>query len=64
MNKIIEARKKAGFTQDALAAAVGCTQGNLSHIETGKQIASVELAKKLSEKLGIPVTDILFPAND
>lgn len=40
-------RAQLGVTQLALAQALGCTQGNLGHIEAGTQEITVQRAKKL-----------------
>lgn len=42
-------RSRLGATQCALADALCVTPANISHIETGKQSLSVELAKRLVE---------------
>lgn len=48
-------RKRAGFTQSALAAQLGIAQNYLSEIENGKRGGPVGLWLKLSTALGVPV---------
>ena len=45
------------FTQDDLAAAVGCSRVNITNIEAGKSKPSPDLAKRLADVLGIEWTE-------
>ncbi|SAI47561.1 putative zinc finger/helix-turn-helix protein%2C YgiT family [Bordetella ansorpii] len=47
MNPIKRIRQKLGLTQAELARALGQSQGNISHYETGRQTVPGEVAKKL-----------------
>lgn len=46
-------RQAAGMTQDALAAAIGCSKGQLSLMESGQRTISLEWAQKIERALGI-----------
>lgn len=41
--KLIERRKQAGYTQEALAETIGCVKMHISNIETGKTGASLSM---------------------
>ena len=65
MNTIKSIRERLGVTQTALAAGMGCTQGNVGHYERG-QTMPPDAAKRLIEyadSLGHPITfnDIYMP---
>jgi putative transcriptional regulator len=46
MNPVKAIRERLGLTQSALAAAMGCTQGNVGHYERGQTVPP-DAAKKL-----------------
>lgn len=46
-NRLTDIRKKLGISQAALATRWGMTAGNVSHIETGKQILTLDNAVAL-----------------
>ncbi len=48
---LICARKKAGFSQQALAKLLGTTQATISRVEQGKAAPHSELAEKWAETL-------------
>lgn len=50
--KLVEARKKAGFTQEILARTLNCTKGTISNWENGYSSPSLNDAIVLSEVLG------------
>ena len=57
-NKVREERRKAGLSQSALAAEVGCKQSALSGFEQGDGTKlNDETVRKLSEKFGIPLEE-------
>jgi phage repressor protein C with HTH and peptisase S24 domain/DNA-binding XRE family transcriptional regulator len=47
------ARRKAGLTQDALAAAIGCSKAQLSLMESGDRTVSPSRARAIEHALGI-----------
>lgn len=49
--RLIEARKKAGFTQEVLAKILACTKGTISNWENGYSSPSLTDAIRLSEIL-------------
>jgi len=46
-NRFSDIRKKLGLSQAQLAAMLGMTPGNVSHIETGRQILTLDNAVAL-----------------
>ncbi|MFI5003440.1 MAG: helix-turn-helix transcriptional regulator [Solirubrobacterales bacterium] len=50
-----EARRRAGLTQQQLAAKVGAGRVTIARIETGVQTPSLDVALALSRELGEPV---------
>ena len=52
-------RKQRGMSQAQLAKEIGCTQGQISHIERDLNGASPDLAKAISTFLGIPLDAIV-----
>lgn len=50
--------EKSGDTQEALAARVGTTQATISRLLSGRQGASLSLAKRLSKATGVPIENI------
>lgn len=68
MNSIRHIRERLQLTQAALAAALGVTQGNVSHYERGQGVPQA-VARKLIEVAsdrGVQVTfdDIYAPAQE
>ncbi|MBA8735358.1 helix-turn-helix transcriptional regulator [Chromobacterium violaceum] len=61
LSPLREARKRMGMTQPELARQVSVTQGHISRLESRKDNASPDLAKRLAQVLDIPVTKILYP---
>lgn len=59
-SKLREARKKAGLTQDDIAAAVGITRQAYNAIEQAKAVPSTEIALKLGRKLQASVEDLFY----
>lgn len=47
MNNIHTIRKRLGMTQVEFASAIGVTQGNISHIEQGRQEVSPAVARRV-----------------
>jgi SOS-response transcriptional repressor LexA len=52
-------QKKVGATAEDIAARMGRSRSNVSHILTGKQRMSLEWAKAFSEVLQVPVAEVL-----
>ena len=66
MNNVQTIRKRLGLSQAALAAAVGVTQGNISHIEQGRQEVTPSVARRIiavAADRGVPLgfDDIYAP---
>lgn len=57
--KIREARKRAKFTQEALANALGVKRSVISKYETGAIVPSVDTLEKISIILGVPVGELM-----
>jgi transcriptional regulator with XRE-family HTH domain len=49
---------KRGETNNALAAAVGCTPGTISQIIRGRLTPSADLKRRIAEHLGRPVDEL------
>lgn len=65
MSNIKVIRERLGLTQSALAAGIGCTQGNVGHYERGQAVPP-DAAKRLIEyakSLGYVITfnDVYMP---
>lgn len=46
-------RQSLGLTQQEMAERLGMARGTLCDIEKGRQLVSVELAKKIAKKAGL-----------
>lgn len=55
--KIRAARKRAGLTQEALAARIGKTPESVSNIERGHQTPSIETLAVLARELTLPISE-------
>ena len=55
-----QARQYAGFTQMEMAQKLGVSRDTYRKIELSPESASVALAKKISEIVGIPIDQIFF----
>lgn len=53
--QIQSAREEAGYSQDHLAAKIGCSQSTLSNYEKGKRRIYLNQLEKIAEVLGRPV---------
>lgn len=58
-----QARQYAGFTQLEMANKLGVSRDTYRKIELSPETASVALAKKISEIVGIPIDQIFFVEN-
>ena len=57
--RIREARKRAGLTQEQLAAKAGITQSHLSRLELGKYVPTLATLERLARALRIPLSELL-----
>ena len=57
-NKIKKYRKERNLTQDDLAKAVDVTRQTIISLESGKYIASLQLAFKLSKFFCVKIEDL------
>jgi transcriptional regulator with XRE-family HTH domain len=60
---LMEFKEKQGIQGIELAKRLGITAAHLSMILNGKRTPSRKLALKISQQTGIPVINLLFPAN-
>lgn len=56
--KIKELRKARKLSQEELALAVGTTRQTITSIETGKYIASLPLAFKITHYFGLAIEEV------
>jgi DNA-binding XRE family transcriptional regulator len=56
--KIQQARKKAGYTQEELAADLRISRTHMGHIEQGRKSPSLELLEKIARALKLKVSDL------
>lgn len=55
-----QARQYAGFTQREMAEKLGVSRDTYRKIEMSPEDATVAIAKKTSEVVGIPIDQIFF----
>jgi DNA-binding XRE family transcriptional regulator len=53
--RVAEARKAAGLSQDALAEQIGAGRQSIARIEAGRQTPSIDVALAIAEAVGQPV---------
>ncbi len=53
------ARRRAGLTQEALAALIARTPESVSNIERGRQLPTIETLVDLGRVLSVPLSDFL-----
>lgn len=56
--KLKEARKAKGITQEKLAAILGCSQTEISRWESGREPGARTL-KRIAEALGVPMETLV-----
>lgn len=56
-------RKQRGYTQQGLANATGISQALISSWELGIREPSFEMAKKLAQFFGVPVSTLISESN-
>lgn len=57
--KLRQARKATGYTQEEVADKLGIARSAYGHIESGRNLISIEHLVKLPAILGVCITDIL-----
>lgn len=62
--ELVEARKAARYSQEAVAGLLGISRPTYSKMENNPEGITVEDAKKLASLFGVDVTDIFFGEND
>ncbi len=62
--RVAEARRDRGVTQESLAERVGIAPVSLSRLETGDRALSLSTLGKLSEALQVPLGDLLDHTRD
>lgn len=58
-----QARQYAGLTQVQVAQKLGISRDSYRKIEISPETASIAIAKKFSEVVGIPIDQIFFAGN-
>lgn len=61
---LVEARKSARYSQEAVAGILGISRPTYAKMEQYPESVTVEDAKKLAELFGVAVTDIFFGRDD
>lgn len=59
--KLRSIRYQRGETQRDIATALGCTTQAVGSWESGEHRPKPSMAKKLSDRFGIPVAELLAP---
>ena len=57
--RVAQARRDRGFTQEQLAEAVGIEAVSLSRLETGDRALSLSTLARISDALGVGLGDLL-----
>ena len=58
MFQIVKFRRARGLTQEELADKIGSTQANISEIERGVHMPSIETLRKIAEVFDIEIVDL------
>lgn len=61
MKRIEDIRKTKGFTQEAVAEAVGIATSSYNQYETGARNIPADIAKKIADVLGVETGEIFLP---
>lgn len=61
-NRVREARRRRGWSQNQLAAIAGIPANTLSTIETGTRIPRVDTALRIARALDLPVERLFWLA--
>ena len=57
-NRLRERRRQSGWTQEALAQAVGVTRQTIIAVEQGRYSPSLEVAFRIARTLGAPLEQV------
>ena len=57
--RLAEIRSDAGFSQSALAEAVGTSQSAISQMESGERQPSFDMLRRLAKALGVSTSHLL-----
>jgi len=60
MNKIKDYRQKANMSQVELAKRAQISRPHLSNIENGEAQPTIDVALRIADALGVPVSSIFF----
>ncbi len=61
MKRIEDIRKSKGFTQEAVAGAVGIATSSYNQYETGARNIPADIAQKIADVLGVEAGEIFLP---
>ena len=61
---LLEARKKARYSQEAVAGILGISRPTYAKMEQSPESVTIEDAKKLAKLFCVDVADIFFGSND
>jgi transcriptional regulator with XRE-family HTH domain len=56
---LAEVRKKAGLTQEDMAARLNLTQATISRIESRKLAIKLSMVREIADAYGVPVESLL-----
>lgn len=59
IQKLIDARKKAGLTQERVAKSIGRTQSFIAKVESGQRRVDVVLLKELANIYKISIQELI-----
>ena len=59
---IVALRKRRGLSQAALASATGMAAPNLSRLESGRHVPTLDILQRISKALSVPLVALLSPA--
>lgn len=62
--RIKDFRKKAGLTQDELAAKLGSSKSHVSEMETGKKNPSSPMLDRIAQIFGVRPADMIDPGSE
>jgi putative transcriptional regulator len=62
--ELVDARKKARYSQEAVAGLLGISRPTYARMESNPDSVTIEDAKRLAKLFGVRVADIFFGSND
>lgn len=62
-NRVRKYRLRMGYTQEEFGRKVGLTRVSVSSIENGNRSTSHKTMVRMSEVLGVPISDLFFTSN-